>query len=269
MAWIRAINSLSPTEKEGIYRILIPPVLYRRFAINPLIFCNMDGKRVVRFYCPSGDSSTLIEVKRDPADRDPIYSIQISDSPDRTRLNWDFVIVNDPDSERFDIDIDERGRETLFGRASRNLAEEESAMKAGLAPGQVRRGLRLLDDIIDCLVHFAKILDIKSIALEALFYHNAISYEKRGFTYFEGYKRMQRINELFQPGGSLQKLMNGSTPFRRPGMEKTVRGRSWAIHDGILSEIEDDILCEQWFSPKMYLMVGRPRKVCTFPGAAY
>ena len=142
-------------------------------------------------------------------------------------------------------------------------------MRAGLGPDQVRGGIRLMSEIIQSLEHFARILGIKSIALEALFYHNAIVYERHGFAYFEGFKRMQRINQLFQEGGTLQRLMNGSTPFRQPGMEQSVRGRSWAIHDGILDEINDPILDEPWFSPKMYLMVGKPRNTFTFPDGKY
>ncbi len=269
MAWISKINMLSPAEKEGIYRLLIPPSLLRRFRIHPLLFCDDEGRRLVRFSCPKHDNTAIVEMKRATEDRDPVFSIQISDSQDHTQLNWDFIITNNPDSPRFSIDVDEQGRDTLFGRAKRNIAEEEQAMSAGLAPGQIREGLRLMSEIIQCLEHFARILDIKSIALEALFYHNAIVYERHGFTYFEGFKRMQRINQLFQDGGALQRLMNGSNPFRQPGMEKTVRGRSWAIHDDILDEIDDPILDEPWFSPRMYLMVGKPRNITTFPDGKY
>jgi len=181
----------------------------------------------------------------------------------------DFIIVNNPDAPRFSVDVDEQNRDTLFGRAKRNLPEEERAMRAGLAPGQVREGMRIMREVMGCLEHFSRILDIKSIALEALFYHNAIMYERRGFAYFEGFKRMQRINELFKPGGALQRLMNGATPFRQPGMEQTIRGRSWAIHDSILDDVEDTVLDEPWFSPRMYLMVGKPRNVLTFPDGKY
>jgi len=57
--------------------------------------------------------------------------------------------------------------------------------------------------------------------------------------------------------------------FRQPGFEKTIRGRSWAIHDGVVSKIDDDILDEGWYSPKMYLLVGQPRTATTFPDAVY
>lgn len=269
MPWIKRINTLSQSEKEGLYRLLIPPSLFKRFQINPLTFTDYEGNRLVRFYCPEREETVMIEVKRRTADPDSIYSIQVSDALDFTQVNWDFLIVNDPESERFNTDVDEQGRDTLWGRASRNLPEEEKAMRAGLSPGQVRKGLGLTREVIAGLEHFAKILDIKTINLEALFYHNAIVYERCGFTYFEGFKRMQRIHQAFQQGGKLYQKLDSSTPFRQAGFEKTVRGRSWAIHDGVVSEIDDDLLDEGWYSPKMYLMVGQPRSVSTFPDAVY
>jgi hypothetical protein len=269
MPWIKRINALSPSEKEGLYRLLIPPSLFQRFQVNPLTFTDYEGNRLVRFYCPEREETVMIEMKRRPDEPDPIYSIQVSDAVDFTQVSWDFLVVNDPDGERFNIDIDEQGRDTLWGRASRNLGEEEKALHAGLSPGQVRRGLGLTREVIGGLEYFAKILDIKTLSLEALFYHNAIVYERCGFTYFEGFKRMQRIQQAFQPGGKLFRKLDRSNPFRQPGAEKTVRGRSWAIHDGVISEIDDDILDEGWYSPKMYRLVGQPRTVSTFPDAVY
>ncbi len=269
MPWIQRINHMSQSEKEGLYRLLIAPSIFKRFQINPLTFSTYEGQRVIRFYCPEKEETVMVEVKRAPDDPDPIYSIQVSDTRDFTQVNWDFMIVNDPDGERYNIDTDSEGRDTLWGRASRNFPEEERALAAGLTPGQVRRGLGLTREIIGGLEHFARILDIKTIVLEALFYHNAIVYERCGFTYFEGFKRMQRIHQAFQPGGALHNKLDGSTPFRRPEFAQSVRGRSWAIHDGVISEIDDDILEEGWSSPKMYLMVGKPRSVCTFPDAVY
>ena len=269
MAWIQRINRMSPREKEGVYRLLIPPSLFKRFRINPLTFSDYEGNRLVRFYCPEREETVLLEVKRQPQDQDPIYSIQLSDTVDFTQINWDFLIINDPDSERFNIDIDAQGRDTLWGRALRNLPEEERALQAGLAPGQVRKGLRLTREVIAGLEYFAKFFDIKTISLEALFYHNAIIYERCGFTYFEGFRRMQRIHQAFQPGGMLFQKLDPANPFRQPGFDKTIRGRSWAIHDGVISEIDDDLLDEGWASPKMYLMVNQPRSASTFLEAIY
>ena len=221
MPWIQRINHMSQSEKEGLYRLLIPPSLFRRCEINPLTFTNYEGVRLVRFYCPEREETVMIEVKRKPDDPDPIYSIQVSDGADYTQISWDFLVVNDPESERFYIDVDGEGRDTLWGRASRNLPEEERSLKAGMAPGQIHKGLGLTREVVGGLSYFAKILDIKSIHLEALFYHNAIVYERCGFTYFEGFKRMQRIQQLFQPGGELFKKLDGSNPFRQPGPSMT------------------------------------------------
>jgi len=265
MGWIRRINDLDTVQKEGLYRILVPPTLFPRFGINPLTYCDYEQRRCVRFFCPTGDPCTLIEIKGNPSDRDVIFSLQISDTQDHLKMNLDFIIANDTDSPRFDVDIDEQGRDTLFGSANRNIPAEVEAMKTGLVPGQVRKGLGIMRESMDCMKHFCRMLGLKSISLEALYYHNAIVYEKYGFAYFKGFKRMKRINELFEPGGELQKRMDGSTPFRQPGMEKTIRGRTWALHDGILDEIEDEILDEPWHSPEMYLMIDKPRDLLTFP----
>ncbi len=261
---------MSAAEKEGLYRLLIPPSLFKRLQIHPLTFTDYEGRRrLARFYCPPREDTVLIEIKRRPEDPDPVYSIQVSDTFDFTQLNWDFLIINDPDGKRFHIDTDDQGRDTLWGRASRNIAEERRALDAGLAPGQVRRGLKVTREALAGLEYFARILGIQSIFLEALFYHNAIAFERYGFTYFEGFKRMQRIHQLFQPGGKLFQKLDGTTPFRQPGFAKTIRGRSWAIHDGVLGEIDDEVLDEGWISPKMYLMVDQPRSVSTFPDAVY
>ena len=268
MPLIHRISRLSRPEKEGIYRILVPPSLYHHFGIDPILLCNEKGERVVRFFSPQGDRTCLIEIKL-AGEEHPLYSIQLSDSNDLTQIEWDFLVVNDPSSQKFNTDIDEEGRETLFGWASRNLAEEVKAMEAGLFPGQVTKGIGLTREVIDVLEFFCRIFDIKSIRLEALFYHNAITYERYGFSYFDGYAQMKRIHELFQPGEKLFAKLDNSTPFRKPEFAKTIRGRSWAIHDEILTEIDDDLLDEGWASPVMYRMVGKPRAMITFPDPVY
>jgi hypothetical protein len=264
MSCIYRINRLSKAEKEGLYRILIPPSIFHRFNISPFSLCNDKGRKVVHFFSPYGDRTCLVEVKL-PGTEDPLYSIQLTDSVDHTQIDWDFVIVNDPESPMFNTHIDHEGRDTLFGWASRNIEEEERAMAFGLFPGQIRKGLGLTLEIIHVLEFFCRIFDIKTIRLEALFYHNAITYERYGFGYLSEYKQMKRINELFQPGEKLYKKLNNKTPFRKPDSAHTVRGRSWSIHDGILNEIKDDCFPEGWISPMMYRMVGQPREMITFP----
>jgi hypothetical protein len=222
----------------------------------------------VRFFCPRGDHTCLVEMKMAGME-EPVYSVQLSDTGDYTQLNWDFLIVNDPSSPRFVTHVDQEGRDTLFGWASRNLPEEERAVAAGLFPGQERKGLKLTGEVIACLEFFCRIFDIKTVRLEALFYHNAITYERYGFSYFSGYPLMKRIHDLFQPGGKLYSRLDRSSPFRDPDLAQTIRGRSWAIHDGVLLEVDDDVLEEGWASPAMYRMVGKPRSMITFPDPAY
>jgi hypothetical protein len=268
MAWIQRISRLYQPEREGLYRILIPPSLFHRFGIDPLSLCNAKGEKVVRFFCPPGDRTCLVEIST-AGTGDPLYSLQLSDTIDITQIELDFIVVNDPGPPKFNTHIDEEGRDTLFGWASRNLPEEEKAFEAGLFPGQIRKGLGLAREVLYVLDHFCRILDIKSIELEALFYHNAITYERLGFGYRSGYKEMKRIHELFQAGKSLFNRMDDSSPFRKRELAHTVRGRSWAIHDGILTEIDDDLLEDGWESPVMYRMVEKPRSMITFPDPVY
>ena len=180
-------------------------------------------------------------------------------------LHLDFLIFNDPFSERFDVDIDEQGSETFFGTRSRNIPEEIKAMKAGLAPGMVRKGLRLTGEFMTCLDVFMGELKLRTITAGAFFYHNALMWEKYEFTYFKGGKMMEKIHKEFQLGGMLCEKLDGSTPFRKEGMERTIRGRSWAIYDGIFL----DAFGEEWESPVMYRILGKVFKVNTFPDQIY
>jgi len=76
-----------------------------------------------------------------------------------------------------------------------------------------------------------------------------------------GQGRMEWIHQEFGRGGLLFSRLDNSTPFRRPGMETTVRGRSWAIYDGILGEPFTGI--------RMYKRIGVHAGVCTFPEAIW
>jgi hypothetical protein len=75
---------------------------------------------------------------------------------------------------------------------------------------------------------------------------------------------MKTIDEEFQPGGRLHAALDGSTPFRQPDQWQTVRGRAWAIHDGILEAIG-----RRWDGLRMLRQLGRHAGVNTFPDAVY
>jgi hypothetical protein len=134
-------------------------------------------------------------------------------------------------------------------------------MRAGLAPGQVRRGLRLFREALPLVESLAGEMGKEQISIEALFYHHAILYEHHGFGYLTGRDRLEEIHRGFLPGGDLHRRLDGSTPFRMPEAATTVRGRSWAIHDGILGE--------PWRVPRLYKIVGRAMAMPTFPDFAY
>ena len=100
--------------------------------------------------------------------------------------------------------------------------------------------------------------------LEPLTYASAWVFEKRGFAYMRGHKLMSTIHQEFQPAGALHKALDGASPFRQPGQSGTVRGRAWAIHDGIL-----DVLETNWDKLRMVKQIGMHAGVNTFPEAAY
>jgi hypothetical protein len=262
---ISKLNRLPKEERDPLYLRLIPPSIFPRFGIDPRTLTNAHGERVVTGIFPPDENFSCIEVRLRPGDKDCIFSCQVSFESFMQSLYLDFVNINDPFAERFNVDRDESGRDTLLGTRSRNIPEEIRAMEAGLAPAMVRRGFRLLGEFVTCLDDFISSLGLRTISIGALFYHNAILWERHGFIYFRGGKMMERIHAEFQPDGTLYEKLDGSTPFRRRGMEKSVRGRSWAIYDGVLL----DALDEEWESPRMYRMVGKDFQVNTFPGQIY
>jgi hypothetical protein len=262
---IAKLNRLPKEERNSIYLRLVPEAIFEMFQIDHRTLINQFGERVVTGVFPPDENFACIEVKYRPEDKDCIFSCQVSLEAFMQSLYLDFLIINNPFSERFNVDIDELGRDTLLGTRSRNIPEEVRAMEAGLAPGMVRHGLRLVRESVKCLEAFMAPLGLKTITMGAFFYHNAILWERHGFIYFKGGKMMERIHKEFQPGGLLHEKLDDSTPFRRKGMEKTVRGRSWAIYDGIFAEAFD----EEWESPKMYKMLGKDSGVNSFPGQIY
>jgi len=254
------INKMPERERERFLSGLIPARFLELFSIDPESYLNPAGVRCVKFSCPEEMPFFQIDLRRDPADRDPAYFLDVSTSP-YGQMEISFIIVNDPGSERFDIDIDESGQDTYFGTARRNIPEEIRAMEAGLAPAQVRKGLRAMRDLIACWDDFFGRTGHRFYFLEPLSYNSAILYERGGFQYVQGKEKMEYIDREFRPDGVLHARLDGSTPFRRPEHWRTVRGRSWAIHDGILDE--------PWESPKMYKTVGVSGGVCTFTGEGY
>ena len=262
---IAKLNRLPREDRDRIYLSLVPKSLFERFQIDGETLKNPFGERVVTGIFPPDENIGCIEMKLRSSDKDCIFSCQVSLEAFMQSLQLDFLIINDPFSQRFNVDIDEQGRETFFGKCSRNIQEEIKAMEARLAPGMVRPGLRLTEEFMRCLDVFMGELELKTTLAGALFYHNAVMWERYGYIYFKGGKMMEKIHKEFQVGGMLYEKLDGSTPFRKKGMDRTIRGRSWAIYDGVYF----DAFGEEWESPVMYRMVGRDMKVNTFPDQVY
>jgi hypothetical protein len=250
------INRLPRPEKERIYSELVPEALFDDFAIDRQTFAGADERRKIEFICPDGLGLLRLQVRRQPGDRDFLFFAELADTPYR-QMELSFCLVNDPRAPRFDIDVDPFGRDNCFGTLRRNIPEEIRAMEAGLSPNQVRKGLKLFSRFFQRLERFVDALGMDTIVAEPLSYNNAIRYEKYGFDYIAGQQLMRWIAREFRPGGELYLRLDGSTPFRRPGMEQTVRGRSWAIHDGILHR--------PWDGVKIYKTLGIDAGVDTFP----
>lgn len=250
------INALDVAVKERIFGRLIPQRLFEMFGISPESFLGADGQRKVSIIAPAGLGLLRIDVRLSSGDRDPVFFLDLADTQYR-QMELAFCIICDPAAPRFDVDRDSSGRDNCFATLGRNIREERQAMTAGLFPNQTRRGLKLFAEFFPLLERFVDSLGMEMILAEPLTYDNAIRYEKYGFDYLTGKRLMKEINEGFRSGGVLCRRLDCSTPFRMPGQERTVRGRSWAIHDGILDEPWDDI--------RIYKMVGEHANVNTFP----
>jgi hypothetical protein len=263
------INALEVAEKEQIYVSIIPGRILGLLDISPLTLCGRDGRRRVKIIAPEGLGLARIEVRPDPDDRHTSFFLDIADTHFR-QMELSFCIINDPEAPRFDVDVDEAGNNNCFATLGRNKPEELKAMQSGLFPNQVSRGLRMFGEFFARFESFVDSLGMDMIVAEPLTYDNALRFEKYGFDYLNGRRMMEEINMEFQPGGVLFNKLDGSTPFRMPGAEKSAHGRSWAIHDGLLDEPWEDvtvdkILDEPWEDVKIYKMIGVMAGVNTFP----
>jgi hypothetical protein len=261
---IEELNGLPGEVREALYLRLVPPEVLARVGADPRTGRDAVGHQLVRVVAPAGQAWARVEVRASRDDRDAILLVDVDMGPFAVP-ELSFVQITDPTAERFGIDRDEEGRDTLFGTVTRNREEEARALAAGLAPGQVRRGLRLLGRVMAAMEDFCRLLGKEVFLVEPLFYHSALLYERHGCAYLFGQDLMTQIQAEFQPGGRLHAALDGETVFRQPGFDRTARGRSWAIHDGILSVLGD----APWGGVKMYRQLDRPAGISTFPGGPY
>jgi hypothetical protein len=253
---LRDINSLPEREKRTLLVRLLPHRLFSLLGID-----RRDAVADPRITIIAPDRLGFVRIDvRSAGDRDPLFFVELADNGFR-QMELSFCIICDPASPRFNVDRDAAGRDNWFAALGRNVPEELRAMKAGLFPNQVRRGLGLFADFFPRFERFVDSLGMEMIVAEPLTYDNAIRYEKYGFDYLTGRRLMREIDEGFRPGGRYHARLDGSSPFRMSGMARTVRGRSWAIHDGIL-----DV---PWDGVRIYKTVGESAGIDTFPGREF
>ena len=253
---IGGINKLDEEQKRAIYARYIPKELIERFDLPDL----KNNKDLLQFRFAPGASDVEMKLYHQPGFPDPVLYAHLTDTMNG-QIHVLLYILNDPASPRFDVDRLPDGSPTRFGTLKRNLEAELAAMQAGLSPGQVRRGLRLARPATSAFEEFIKSLGQEMYFIEPLYYHNAIIFERYGFAYQVGRRRMEAIQAGFQEGGELRHRLDGSTPFRRPAAADSLRLRSWAIHDGILGEPYTNIT--------MYKKVGTLAGLNTAPGCKW
>ena len=163
---IREVNQLPSQEREEIYKSLLPEWLYTRYAVDPLTL-EVNRHRVVQFRSPTGSRAVEIIVKRLAEDLDPLIYLNLADTFNGQIIVL-LLIVNDLESPRFNIDVDQHGNSTSLGTTGRNKPAELAAMRAGLAPGQVRRGLRFFRNALPLFEQFVGRLGHDMFLIEPL-----------------------------------------------------------------------------------------------------
>lgn len=260
MISLRELNALPTAERERLYFSLLPAVFCQRYGLDPLTLADPEGKCVARVEAPPGEASVRLTVRHRADAGDPAVFLRLDESRSgNLQITW--IILSDPEGPRFGVDLDDQGNITDLGARFRNLREEEAALRAGLAPGQIRPGLRMLRAVLDRIEAFAVRLEKAALVLEAFFYHNALIYERHGFAYLAGQERLEALHRGFLPGGELAARLDGRTPFRTPAAGASIRGRSWALHDGLLPR--------GWWPPMMYRPIGVRFQICTAPGVPF
>jgi acetoin utilization protein AcuC len=191
---------------------------------------------------------------------DPILYAHLADSMNG-QIYVLLYILNDPTSARFNVDKMPDGRPTQFGIRIRNIEAESAALQAGLSPGQIRHGLRAFQHALNAFEKFMTSLGHDTYFIEPLYYHNALIFERYGFSYQLGRRFMNEIQTGFGEGGELRKKLDDSNLFRSSKAANSIRLRSWAIHDGILGMPFTNVT--------MYKRVGISAHVNTAPNCEW
>ena len=253
---IGGINQLPEKEKRAIYARYIPKELLEKFNLSDLV----NDQDLLQFRFAAGSSDVEMMLYHQQNFPDPILYAHLADSMNG-QIYVLLYILNDPNSPRFNVDKMPDGRHTQFGIRIRNIEAEKNALQAGLSPGQIRHGLRSLQYALTAFEEFISSLGHEMYYIEPLYYHNAVIFERYGFSYQLGRRLMNEIQVGFEEGGELSKKLDDSNPFRSSKAARSIRLRSWAIHDGILGMPYTNVT--------MYKRVGVLANINTAPGCQW
>ena len=228
---IGGINKLPENKKREIYSRYIPQEMIDKFELHDL----MRNQSLLRYRFADGTSDVEMMLYHEANFPDPILYAHLADNING-QIHVLLYILNDPISPRFNVDKMPDGSPTQFGIRRRNIEAETAALKEGLSPGQVRHGLRLLRQAMIAFEGFVSSLGHDMYFVEPLYYHNAVIFERYGFSYQMGRRHMNEIQAGFAEGGGLRQQLDDSNPFRSSKAATSIRLRSWAIHDRILGE---------------------------------
>ncbi len=244
-----------------IFRVLVPVDTLVRFGVDPISMLDANEMPIARVMPGENGRSIRLEVYHQISARDPLLELELADTPfNQIEVLW--IAFQNPFSPRFDVDVLPDGQSTMRGFLRRNLPAEEAACAAGLAPGQIRRGLGAFRRLAQRMETFMACLNQREYVAQPLFYHTAVLFERMGFCYIQGQSLMERIAQGFAPDGELRRRLDGATPFRQPAHANSIRGRAWAIHDGILQG-------EVWDRMRMVKQLGIDAEVNTTPGVPW
>jgi hypothetical protein len=258
--FLRDVAGWDVNRQRMLFQILVPIHLLVTYGVDPVRLTDSEGRSVAFARAGSNSGSFRFELYQAGDASEPMAELELADTQfNQIEVVW--VTLQDPLAHRYDIDSMPGGAPTLRGTVARNIVAEEAAMAAGLAPGQVRRGLRAFRWLAERIETLMLCLNQREYMAQPLFYHTAILFEQYGFSYVQGQARMDEIHAGFQPGGELRERLDGSGPFRQPALADTIRGRSWAIHDGIASG--------RWDRVRMVKRLGVNAHVRTAPGVEW
>jgi hypothetical protein len=246
--------------QHQLFRVLLPIDRLVQYGIDPITLTDAQERPITRVLIDATQAGIRLELYHCGDAVDAMMEFELRDTLfNQIEVVW--LAIQDPLAPRFNVDVMPNGETTLRGATRRNLEAEADALAYGLAPGQIRPGLHEFAGEVERMETFMLILGQRDYVAQPLYYHTAVLFERAGFSYLQGQTRMERIHAGFSANGDLRGRLGGPSPFRQQSLADSVRGRAWAIHDGILDE--------QWDRVRMVKRLGVNAKVDTCPGVPW